>query len=369
MGGDIQVVELSAITGKGLSDLEEAIVLQSEILELKSNPNRDAEGVVIEAKVEQGRGSVANVLVTRGTLKVGDIFVVGSVTGRVRALINDIGIKIKFAIPSTPVEILGINGTPFSGDFLSVVESDSRAREISEYRMSKLKNSLDTAKLAKRGSIEQMMSAIRDSENKELPVVVKTDVHGSLEAIKVAISGIGNENASIQLLFGGVGGISESDVSLALASNAIIFGFNVRAVPQARDLAKNENIEIRYHSIIYEMIDELTDALTGILDPESKEEFIGYAKVKEVFNISKVGKIAGCEVTEGVIKRGCKVRLIRDSVVIHEGDLKTLKRFKDEVKDVKHGLECGIALENFNDINVNDIFECFEVTQIARKLK
>ena len=369
LGGDVQVVEISAITGKGLPELEESIILQSEILELKSNSDRYAEGVVIESKVEKGRGSVANVLVTRGTLKVGDIFVVGSVTGRVRALIDDLGKKIKLAKPSTPVEILGINGTPFSGDLLTVVETDSRAREIAEYRLTKQKNSLDNARLASRGSLEQMMSAIKDSIKKELPVIIKTDVHGSLEAIKVAVSSIGDENAKVQLLFGGVGGVSESDVSLAIASNAIIFCFNVRAIPQARDLAKIENVEIRYHSIIYELLDEVKNALTGILDPETKEEFIGYAKVKEVFNISKIGKIAGCEVTEGIIKKGCKVRLLRDNVVIHEGALKTLKRFKDEVKEVKQGIECGIALENYNDINVADVFECIELTQIARTLK
>ncbi len=368
MGGETQVALVSAITGDGISELIEAIMLQSEILELKSNPNRNAEGVVIEAKVEKGRGSVATLLITRGTLKLGDILVVGSETGRVRALLDYKGNKIKNALPSFPVEVLGLTGTPFSGDQAVVVETDSRAREIAEYRKSKMKNSNDLAKLASRGSVEQMMTAIQNTDKRELPVVIKADVHGSLEAIKVALTKIGNENAAIHFLSGGVGAISESDVSLAIASNAILLGFNVRAIPQARDLARKENIELRYHSIIYELIDELTLLLTGILDPQKKEEFIGYAEVREVFNITKIGKIAGCMVTEGIIKRGCNVRLLRDNVVIHEGPLKTLKRFKDEVSDVREGNECGIALEKNNDIVLGDVFECFEVKEIAAKL-
>ena len=368
MGGETQVVQVSAVTGNGISELVEAIMLQSEILELKSNPNRNAEGVVIEAKVEKGRGSVATLLITRGTLKLGDVLVVGSETGRVRALLDYKGNKIKNALPSFPVEVLGLTGTPFSGDQAVVVETDARAREIAEYRKSKMKNSSDLAKLASRGSVEQMMTAIQNTDKRELPVVIKADVHGSLEAIKVALGKIGNENAAIHYLSGGVGAISESDVSLAIASNAILLGFNVRAIPQARELARKENIELRYHSIIYELIDELTMLLTGILDPQKKEEFIGYAEVREVFNITKVGKIAGCMVTEGIIKRGCNVRLLRDNVVIHEGPLKTLKRFKDEVQDVREGNECGIALEKNNDIVLGDVFECFEVKEIAAKL-
>ena len=297
-----------------------------------------------------------------------NILVVGSETGRVRALLDDKGQQIKAAFPSFPVEVLGLNGTPLSGDRCTVVETDSRAREIAEYRKSKMKVSSDLAKLASRGSVEQMMTAIKNTDLRELPVVIKADVHGSLEAIKVAIGKIGNENAVIHFLSGGVGAISESDVSLALASNAILLGFNVRAIPQARELAKKENIDIKYHSIIYELIDQLTLLLTGILDPEKKEEFIGYAEVREVFNITKVGKIAGCMVTEGVIKRGCNVRLLRDNVVIHEGPLKTLKRFKDEVTDVREGNECGIALEKNNDIVLGDVFECFEVKETAAKL-
>ena len=368
MGGEIQMVEVSALNGSGIKELLEAITLQAEILELKSNPDRKAEGIVIEAKMEKGRGSVATILITRGTLKVGDILVVGSETGRVRALLNDKGEQIKYALPSFPAEVLGLNGTPLSGDNAIVVETDSRAREIAEYRKDKLKSNLDLARLANRGSVEQMISKINEKEIRELPVVVKTDVHGSLEAIKVALSKIGDDTAKVQILYGGVGPISESDISLCIASKALLIGFNVRAIPQARDLAKKENIDIRYHSIIYELIDEVTAALTGILDLDTKEEFIGYAEVKEVFNISKVGKIAGCLVTEGVIKRGCNVRLLRENVVQHEGPLKTLKRFKDEVSDVKNGLECGIALEKSNDIIVGDVFECFEVKEIARTL-
>ena len=272
--GETQVVQVSALTGDGLIELEEAITLQSEILELKSNPNRSAEGTVIESKVEKGRGSVATLLITRGTLKMGDILVVGSETGRVRALLDYKGNKIKEAPPSFPVEVLGLNGTPLSGDLAVVVETDARAREIAEYRRSKMKNSSDIAKLASRGSVEQMMSAIQNTDKKELPVVIKADVHGSLEAIKVAIGKIGNENAAIHFLSGGVGGISESDVSLSIASNAALLGFNVRAIPQARDLARKENIEIRYHSIIYELIDELTLLLTGILEPEKKKSLL-----------------------------------------------------------------------------------------------
>ena len=369
MGGEIQVVEVSALNGMGLKDLEESIMIQAEILELKANPNRSAEGVVIEAKVERGRGSVATLLITRGTLNVGDILVVGSETGRVRALLDDKGKQIKSAPPSFPVEVLGLNGTPLAGDQATVVETDSRAREIAEYRRSKTKDNLDLARLASRGSVEQMLTAFSQTDKRELPIVIKTDVHGSLEAIKVAASKIGDDNATIQILSGGVGAISESDVSLASASKALLLGFNVRAIPQARDLARRDNIEIRYHSIIYELIDELTNALTGILDPETKEEFIGYADVREVFNITKVGKIAGCLVTEGIIKRGCNVRLLRDNVVIHEGPLRTLKRFKDEVSDVRESLECGIALEKFNDLVVGDVFECFEIKKIARTLK
>ncbi|MGC6517335.1 MAG: translation initiation factor IF-2, partial [Candidatus Puniceispirillaceae bacterium] len=321
---------------------------------------------VIEAKVERGRGSVATVLVQRGTLSVGDIFVIGAESGRVRALLNERGEQLKTATPSMPVEILGLNGTPMAGDSFTVVETEARAREIAEYRTRVIRDK--EAVVSARGSVEQMLSAIAAGEAAELPVVIKTDVHGSLEAIKVALENLGTEQVKVRFLAGGVGALSESDISLAAASNALVIGFNVRAIPQARDLAKRDGVEIRYHSIIYELIDEVKAAMGGLLSPDTQEDFIGYAEIRQVFSVSKVGKIAGCFVTEGIIKRGCKVRLLRDNVVIHEGSLKTLKRFKDEVKEVREGFECGMAFENYSDIQESDMIECFEVTQVARTL-
>ena len=365
-GGDILAVDVSAHTGTGLDRLEEAIMLQAELLELKANPDREAEGSVIEAKVERGRGSVATVLVQRGTLSVGDIFVIGAESGRVRALLNERGEQLKLATPGMPVEILGLNGTPMAGDNFTVVETEARAREIAEYRRRVIRDK--EAVVSARGSVEQMLSAIAAGEAAELPVVIKTDVHGSLEAIKVALENLGTEQVKVRFLTGGVGALSESDISLAAASNAIVIGFNVRAIPQARDLAKRDGVEIRYHSIIYELIDEVKAAMGGLLSPDTQEDFIGYAEIRQVFAVSKVGKIAGCYVTEGVIKRGCKVRLLRDNVVIHEGSLKTLKRFKDEVKEVKDGFECGMAFENYSDIQEGDMIECFEIKQVARTL-
>ena len=365
-GGEILAVNVSAHTGEGLDKLEEAIMLQAELLELKANPDRAAEGTVIEAKVERGRGSVATVLVQRGTLAVGDIFVVGAESGRVRAMLNERGEQQKLATPSQPVEILGLNGTPMAGDNFTVVESEARAREIAEYRRRVIREK--EAVVSARGSVEQMLSAIAAGEAAELPVVIKTDVHGSLEAIKVALENLGTDQVKVRFLTGGVGALSESDISLAAASNALVMGFNVRAIPQARDLAKRDGVEIRYHSIIYELIDDVKAAMGGLLSPDTQEEFIGYAEIRQVFSVSKVGKIAGCYVTEGVIKRGCKVRLLRDNVVIHEGSLKTLKRFKDEVKEVKDGFECGMAFENYSDIQEGDVIECFELKEIARTL-
>ena len=365
-GGDILAVNVSAHTGEGLDKLEEAIMLQAELLELKANPDRSAEGTVIEAKVERGRGSVATVLVQRGTLNVGDIFVIGAESGRVRAMLDDKGEQQKLATPSQPVEILGLNGTPMAGDSFTVVDNEARAREIAEYRRRVIREK--EAVVSARGSVEQMLSAIAAGEAAELPVVIKTDVHGSFEAIKVALENLGTEQVKVRFLSGGVGALSESDISLAAASNAIVIGFNVRAIPQARDLAKRDGVEIRYHSIIYELIDEVKAAMGGLLSPDTQEDFIGYAEIRQVFSVSKVGKIAGCYVTEGVIKRGCKVRLLRDNVVIHEGSLKTLKRFKDEVKEVKDGFECGMAFENYSDIQEGDVIECFEIKEIARTL-
>ncbi len=365
-GGDILCVDVSAHTGSGLDKLEEAILLQAELLELKANPDREAEGTVVEAKVERGRGSVATVLVQRGTLRVGDVFVTGAESGRVRALLNDKGKQLKSALPGQPVEVLGLNGTPMAGDQFSVVETEARAREIAEYRSRR--NRDKQAAVSARGSVEQMLTAIAAGEAEELPIVIKTDVHGSLEAIRTALDKLGTEQVKARILTGGVGALSESDISLAAASQAIVIGFNVRAIPQARDLAKRDNVEIRYHSIIYELIDEVKAAMGGLLSPDSQEDFIGYAEIRQVFSVSKSGKVAGCMVTEGIIKRGCKVRLLRDNVVIHEGSLKTLRRFKDEVKEVRESTECGMAFENYSDIQEGDMIECFEITEVARTL-
>ncbi|MEC7650536.1 MAG: translation initiation factor IF-2 [Pseudomonadota bacterium] len=365
-GGDVLCVDVSALTGQGLDKLEESIMLQAELLELTANPDRAASGVVVEAKVERGRGSVATLLVQRGTLKLGDIFVVGAESGRVRALLDDRGKNLKSAAPGQPVEILGLNGTPMAGDDCVVVETEARAREIAEYRTRQIKDR--EAARGARGSVEQMLSAIAAGEAEELPVVIKTDVHGSLEAIRVALEKLGTDQVKVRILSAGVGAISESDISLSAASNAIVIGFNVRAIPQARDLAKRDGVEIRYHSIIYELIDEVKAAMGGLLSPDTQEDFIGYAEIRQVFGVSKVGKVAGCMVTEGIIKRGCKVRLLRDNVVIHEGSLKTLRRFKDEVKDVREGFECGMGFENYSDIQEGDMIECFELREVARTL-
>ena len=365
-GGDVLCVDVSALTGQGLDKLEEAIMLQSERLELTANPDRPADGVVVEAKVERGRGSVATLLVQRGTLKQGDILVIGAESGRVRALLDDRGQKLKSASPGQPVEILGLNGTPMAGDSCVVVESEARAREIAEYRTRQIKER--EAARGARGSVEQMLSAIAAGEAEELPIVIKTDVHGSLEAIRVALEKLGTDQVKVRILSAGVGAISESDISLAVASNAFVIGFNVRAIPQARDLAKRDGMEIRYHSIIYELIDEVKAAMGGLLSPDTQEDFIGYAEIRQVFGVSKVGKVAGCMVTEGIIKRGCSVRLLRDNVVIHEGSLKTLRRFKDEVKEVREGFECGMGFENYSDIQEGDMIECFEIREVARTL-
>jgi len=368
MGGDIQTVEVSAKAKINLDKLEEAILLQAEILELKSNPGRTAEGVVVEAKLERGRGSVATVLVQRGTLRVGDVFVTGSEWGRVRALINDRGQNVEEAAPATPVEVLGLNGTPLAGDDFTVVESEARSREIAEFRQRKKREAAVAA--TARGSLQDMFSRIQAGEAKELPVVIKGDVQGSIEAISSSLEKLTAENTEVKVrvLHASVGAINESDITLANASNAMVIGFNVRANPQARDLAKRDGVEIRYYSIIYNVIDDVKAALTGMLAPTLRERFIGYATIREVFNITKVGKVAGCMVTQGTVKRGAGVRLLRDNVVIHEGTLKTLKRFKDEVKDVREGYECGMAFENYDNIQAGDVIEAFEIEEVARTL-
>ena len=366
LGGDVQSIEVSAKAGTNLDKLEEAVLLQAEILDLKANPNRIAEGVVIEAKLERGRGSVATVLVQRGTLKVGDIFVAGSEWGRVRALMDDRGRTLDQAGPAMPVEVIGLQGTPEAGDEFAVVENETRAREVSEFRQRKLREARAAA--GARGTLEQMFSKIKAGETKELPIVVKTDVQGSLEAIVGSVQKLGTDEVAVRVLHAAVGGINESDVTLARASNGLIIGFNVRANKQARDLATRDGVDIRYYSVIYNVIDDLKAMLSGLLAPTLRENFLGNAEIRQVFAISKVGKVAGCLVTEGVVKRGAKVRLLRDNVVIHEGTLSTLKRFKDEVREVKQGMECGMSFENYQDVQAGDVIECFELEQVARQL-
>ncbi|HKT16879.1 MAG TPA: translation initiation factor IF-2 [Stellaceae bacterium] len=366
MGGDVLDIEVSATKKINLDRLEEAILLQAEILDLKANPNRAAEGSVIEAQLERGRGPVATVLIKRGTLKVGDIFVAGSEWGRVRALIDDRGMTLDAAGPAMPVEVLGLNGTPLAGDDFTVAENESQARDIADYRQRRRRE--QQAAAGARGTLEQMFAQAAAGAAKELAVVVKSDVQGSLEAINASLEKLGTKEVSVRVLHAAVGGINESDVILAKASHAVIIGFNVRANPQARDMARRDNVEIRYYSIIYEVIDDIKAALTGLLSPAKRERFLGNAEIREVFNISKVGKVAGCMVTEGLVKRGAKVRLLRDNVVIHEGTLKTLKRIKDEVREVREGFECGMAFENYDNIEKGDVIECFEVEEVARAL-
>jgi len=366
MGGDVMALDVSAKTGQGLDSLVEAILLQAEVLDLRANPNRAAEGVVVEAKMERGRGSVATVLVQRGTLRVGDIFVAGNEWGRVRGLSDATGAVLDEAGPGAPVEVLGLNGTPSAGDDVSVVENEGRAREVTDFRQRKLREA-KTSPIT-RTSFEAMLDAIKEGEAKQLPVVVKADVHGSTEAIVGALEKLGTDEVKVQVLHVGVGGINESDVTLAGASNATIIGFNVRANPQARELAKRDGVEIRYYSIIYDVVDDIRQVLTGMLAPQLREQILGYAEIRQVFAISKVGKVGGCMVTEGLIRRGARVRLLRDDVVIHEGDLSQLKRFKDDVREVKEGFECGAAFASYHDIQEGDKIECFEMQEVARAL-
>ncbi len=366
MGGDVLAVEVSAVEKTNLDKLEEAIVLQAEILEISANPDRNAEGVVVEAKVETGRGSVATVLVQRGTLNVGDIVVAGAQWGKVRALLDDAGERTDSAGPSTPVEVLGLGGTPEAGDEFSVVENEARAREITEFRQRRDRDAKVQA--GARGTLDEMFSQIQAGEVKEIPIVVKADVQGSVEAIVQSAQNLSNDEVSVRVLHTGVGGINESDITLATASNAMMVGFNVRANAQARQLAEAGGLDIRYYAIIYDLVDDLRSMLTGMLAPQIRETFLGNAAIKEVFNITKIGRVAGCEVTEGVVRRGSRVRLLRDDVVIHEGTLSTLKRFKDEVREVTQGFECGMAFENYQDIKEGDVIECFDVEEIARTL-
>ncbi len=368
MSGEVQDVEVSAITGQGLDELLEAIALQSEILELKANPDRAAVGAVIEAKLDVGRGPVATVLVHNGTLKQGDIFVVGEQWGKVRAMENDKGERIKEAGPSVPVEVLGLNGTPEAGDVLNVTETEAQAREIAEYRAQAAKDKRAAAGAAT--TLEQLMANAKADENvSELPVLVKADVQGSAEAIVQAMEKIGNDEVRVRVLHSGVGAITETDVGLAEASGAPIMGFNVRANASARNTANQKGVEIRYYSVIYDLVDDVKKAASGLLSAEIRENFIGYANIKEVFKVTGIGKVAGCLVTEGVARRSAGVRLLRDNVVIHEGTLKTLKRFKDEVPEVQSGQECGMAFENYDDIRADDVIEIFEREEVTRKLE
>lgn len=368
MGGEVLDVEVSAKNKINLDKLLEAVLLQAEILDLRANANRTAEGTVIEAQLDRGRGSVATVLIQKGTLRPGQIIVAGDQWGRVRALVNDQGDHVKEAGPAMPVEVLGLSGTPAAGDKFAVVESESRAREISEYRQRLARDKAAARQSGSRGSLEQMMSQLQNVGVKEFPLVIKGDVQGSIEAIAGALEKLGTDEVRARIVHSGAGGITESDISLAEASSAAIIGFNVRANVQARQAAERDGIEIRYYNIIYDLVDDVKAAMSGLLSPERRETFLGNAEILEVFNITKVGKVAGCRVVDGKVERGAGVRLVRDNVVIHEGKLKTLKRFKDEVSEVPVGQECGMAFENYEDIRAGDVIECFRVEHITRTL-
>jgi translation initiation factor IF-2 len=367
-GGDVQAVAVSATQRIGLDKLIEAIQLQAELLDLRANPHREAQGTIIEAKLDRGRGVVATVLIQRGTLTVGDIVVCGAAWGRARAMLDYRGFPVDSAGPAVPVEVLGLDGVPEAGDVLQAVDSERRGREISEYRQRKKREVSHGAATGARSSLEDMFSALRSGETGELPVVIKSDVHGSLEAITAGLDKLKTDEVGVRVLHGGVGAITESDVTLAMASRALIIGFNVRANAQAREMAKREGIEIRYYSIIYELLDEMKQMLSGMLAPEAREVILGHAEIREVFNITKIGKVAGCRVVDGLIRRTAKARLLRDNVVIFTGELGSLKRFKDDVREVKDGFECGMSLEGYNDIRQGDLIEAFEVQEVARAL-
>lgn len=366
MGGDSLCAEVSAKKRMNIEKLVEAILLQAEILDLKANPNRHAEGAVIEAKMEKGRGSVATVLVQKGTLKIGDICIAGKEWGRVRAMFNEHGKKIFEAGPAMPVEVLGLQGTPAAGDDFITAADENQAKQVTNYRICKERD----AKIVKsaKSAMEQMLDKIKSGESKHLPIIIKADVQGSIEALEGTLNKLSTDVVDVQILHSAVGPISESDISLAKASGALIIGFNVRAIPQARDAARRDAVEIKYYSIIYDVADDVKKGLEGMLSPELKEKILGYAEIREVYNITGVGKVAGCMVTEGIVRRGAKVRLLRDNVVIHDGSLGQLKRFKEDVKEVREGYECGMSFENYNDIQVKDFIECYEIEEIAAKL-
>ena len=366
LGGDVLSIDVSATKGMNLDKLEDAILLQSEVLDLRANPSRAGEGAVVEAKLDKGRGPVATILIQRGTVRHGDILVAGSEFGRVRLLVNDRGENLDYAGPSTPVEVLGLSGVPEAGDEFVVVDNEARAREVTEYRARKRREQRHAANA--RQSLDQLLKSQKDGEKRFLPLVIKADVQGSVEAIQGALNKLGTDEVAVQVLQSGVGAITESDVILSHASGGAIIGFNVRANAQARERAKRDGVEIRYYNIIYNVVDDMKAALSGMLAPETREKFLGNAEILEVFNISKVGKVAGCRVTDGVVRRGSKVRLIRDNVVIHEGDLSVLKRFKDEVREVQTGQECGMSFANYHDLQKGDVIECYDVETIQRAL-
>src|SRR5882757_3100168 len=368
LGGEVVDVEVSAKNKTNLDKLLEMIALQAELLDLKTNAQRPAEGTVIEAKLDRGRGPVATVLVQRGTLHVGDLVVAGAEWGRVRALVNDKGETVQEAGPSVPVEVLGFAGTPEASDRLAVVESEARARELTDYRVRQKRENTTARNTGMRGSLEQMMSQLKTTGRKEFPLIVKTDVQGSLEAIVGSLEKLGTDEVAARVIHSGVGGITESDITLSHSTGAAIIGFNVRAHKEARELAERDNVEIRYYNIIYDLVDDVKKAMSGLLTPERRETMLGNALILEVFNVSKVGKVAGCRVTDGKVERGAGVRLIRDNVVVHEGKLSQLKRFKDDAREVTAGQECGMAFENYQDMKVGDVIECYRVETIQRSL-
>jgi translation initiation factor IF-2 len=368
LGGDVLDVEVSATKKLNIDKLLETIGLQAEILDLKANPNRPAEGTVIEAKLDRGRGPVASVLVQRGTLHAGDIVVAGAEWGRVRALMSDTGQPVDMAGPSTPAEVLGFNGIPEAGDRLAVVDSEARAREVTDYRARQKRDKLAARATGMRGSLEQMMTQLKSAGRREFPLVIKADVQGSLEAIAGALEKLGTSEVIARVLHGSVGGITESDVTLAEASGAVIIGFNVRAHKEAREAAERAGIEIRYYNIIYDLVDDVKKAMSGLLAPSVRETTLGSAVILEIFKVSKVGNVAGCRVTEGTVERGANVRLVRDNVVVHEGKLSQLKRFKDDAREVVAGQECGMAFENYHDMRVGDVIECFRTETVQRTL-
>ena len=368
LGGDVLEVDVSAKEKLNLDKLLDVIALQSEVLDLKANPNRAAEGTVIEARLDRGRGPVATVLVQRGTLRPGDIVVAGSEWGRVRALVSDTGHSVVAAGPSMPVEVLGFNGTPEASDRLAAVATEARAREIADYRARQRREIMAARQTGMRGSLEQMMNQLKTSGRKEFPLVIKGDVQGSIEAIVGALEKLSTDEVAARVIFSGAGGITESDVTLAGASGAAVIGFNVRAHKEAREAAEQAGIEIRYYDIIYNLVDDVKKAMSGLLAPTLRETMLGNATILEVFKVSKVGNVAGCRVTDGVVERGAHVRLIRDSVVVHQGKLSQLKRFKDDAREVVAGQECGMAFENYQDMKVGDVIECYRVETVQRAL-